>query len=144
MTRTLMTVALTTAILAPMAQAEIEIDRIEDALKAAEDYGFKHYTEIEFEDSGNIEIEGWVDDSTEAEVDLSAEGKVSNEDRKNSDGGPTGATIEDIRQAIDTAKAQGMTKVEDITSEKAGEVEIEGEKSDGEDLELNLVTAQRK
>ncbi len=140
---TLTSIVLTATLAAPLALAEVDIDKVDDALKTAEQYGFSHYTEIEFEEGGKVEVEGWIDDSTDAEVDFAADGTVSSEDKEAREGGPKGVSADTIRYAVETARTKGVTSIESISSEQAGEVEIEGKAGDGKAVELNVVTAQR-
>ena len=39
-------------------------------LDAADDYGYSHYVEVSFEDSGRIDVDGWLADNWHAESEI--------------------------------------------------------------------------
>jgi outer membrane lipoprotein-sorting protein len=57
------TSALLLAAAAGSVQADdaLAMDRIDDVLNHANDYGFSHYEEISIESSNRVEVEGWLD-----------------------------------------------------------------------------------
>ncbi|WP_235041091.1 hypothetical protein [Vreelandella profundi] len=56
------TSALLLAAAAGSAQAgSLPMDRIDDVLTHASDYGFTHYEEISIKSRGRVEVEGWLD-----------------------------------------------------------------------------------
>ncbi|WP_243470293.1 PepSY domain-containing protein [Vreelandella lionensis] len=78
------TSALLLAAAAGSAQADTQpMDRIDDILTYAADYGFSHIEEINVDDRGRVEVEGWIDDEWYADVDFSIDnGESLQEERK--------------------------------------------------------------
>jgi hypothetical protein len=134
------TSALLPAAAAGSAQADTQpLDRIDDILTYANDYGFSHIEEINVDDRGRVEVEGWLDDEWYADVDFSIDnGESLQEERKRLITGAWGMSEEDVRQAIDAARQEGMTEFESIDIDKSGIIEVEGREQNGRELELSL------
>ncbi|MDK9688697.1 PepSY domain-containing protein [Halomonas sp. LC1] len=134
------TSALLLAAAAGSAQADTQpLDRIDDILTYANDYGFSHIEEINVDDRGRVEVEGWLDDEWYADVDFSIDnGESLQEERKRLITGAWGMSEEDVRQALDAARQEGMTEFESIDIDKSGIIEVEGREQNGRELELSL------
>ncbi|QHD48427.1 PepSY domain-containing protein [Vreelandella aquamarina] len=134
------TSALLLAASAGSAQADTQpLDRIDDILTYANDYGFSHIEEINVDDRGRVEVEGWLDDEWYADVDFSIDnGESLQEERKRLITGAWGMSEEDVRQALDAARQEGMTEFESIDIDKSGIIEVEGREQNGRELELSL------
>ena len=78
------TSALLLAAAAGSAQADTQpVDRIDDILTYAADYGFTQLEEINVDDRGRVEVEGWLDNEWYADVDFSMDnGDTLQEERK--------------------------------------------------------------
>lgn len=104
----------------------------------ADDYGFSHYTDIEVEDDGAIEVEGWISEDWRAKVDFAADGTPVREERQQKDGGPGGMTSDQIHAAIDTAINQGMTQIEKVEIDRLNIIEVEGKNDRNQELEIHI------
>lgn len=152
MKKTMMGFALTAAMIVPAiipaivptAYAEVPIDRFEEALKAGNDYGISHYKEFEFDDDGSVEIEGWIDKDWFVEIDVSGNGEVIHEERKRRKDGPWGMQDAEVRQTIEAAKTEGMTRLEEINISSGGQIEVEGEDDSGKEIELKKNRSERQ
>ncbi|WP_421621220.1 hypothetical protein [Alkalilimnicola ehrlichii] len=132
--------AVTTLLLAGAAQADyLPADRIDEILRHGSEIGFSHYEEIEAKSRSRVELEGWLDNETYAEVVLSlADGTILQEERKRLITGAWGMSDQDVRQAFDLAIAEGMVEFEEIDIDKQGMIEVEGRDSRGRDLEVYI------
>ncbi|MBZ5488744.1 PepSY domain-containing protein [Halomonas aquamarina] len=122
------------------AQADsLPIDRIDDVLGHAAAYGFTQYEEISIEDRGRAEVEGWLDDEWYADVEFSIDsGETLQEQRERLITGAWGMSEDDIRQALQVARQEGMTEFEDIDIDKSGIIDIEGRDESGRELEISV------
>ncbi|MGO2581830.1 MAG: PepSY domain-containing protein, partial [Halomonas sp.] len=104
------TSALLLAAAAGSAQADsLPMDRIDDVLTHASDYGFTHYEEISIKNRGRVEVEGWLDDEWYADIDFSLDdGETLQEQRERLVTGAWGMSEDDIRQALNVASQEGM------------------------------------
>lgn len=127
-------------IAAGSAQADsLPMDRIDDVLTYASDYGFSHYEEISIKSRGRVEVEGWLDDEWYADVDISLDnGETLQEKRERLISGAWGMSEDDIRQALNVAGQEGMVEFEDIDIDKSGMIDIEGIDENGRELEISL------
>ncbi|MDR5900082.1 PepSY domain-containing protein [Halomonas vilamensis] len=132
--------ALLLASAAGAAQADNQpLERLDDVLTHAETYGFTHFEEIETKSRGRIEVEGWLDDEWFAETRFSLEsGETLREKRERLITGAWGMSADEVRQAFEVAKTEGMTKFEEIEIDESGMIEIEGRDGDGQELEISL------
>lgn len=123
---------------AGVAQADyLPLDRLDDVLGHASQFGFTHYEEIEVKSGDSVEIEGWLDDEWYADVRLSlSDGETLKEERKRLITGAWGMSEDDLRQAFDVAREEGMVDFEEIQIDKRGMIEIEGRDDSGRDLEV--------
>jgi hypothetical protein len=137
MTKTLISGSALALLMVPMAYGQVPVDQVSKSLKAAQEYGIVQYQEVEFDDDGSAEVEGWLDAEWYAEVEISANGEVIQEERKRRDGGPMGMTLSDVQSLIDSAKSQGITLIEEISVDESGQIELEGENAQGRDIELS-------
>ncbi|TVP52595.1 MAG: PepSY domain-containing protein [Halomonas sp.] len=122
------------------AQADyVAVDRIDDILAHAADYGFSHYEEIKVKSRGRAEVEGWLDDEWYADVEFAIDdGETLKEERKRLVSGAWGMSEEDVRQALNVAQAEGMAEFEEIEIDKSGMIDIEGRDENGRELEISL------
>ena len=134
------TSALLLAAAAGTAQADsLPMDRINDVLTHANDYGFSHYEEISIKSRGRAEVEGWLSDEWYAEVEFSLDdGETLQEKRERLITGAWGMNEDDIRQALDVASQEGMVEFEDIDIDESGMIEVEGRDENGRELEISL------
>ncbi|EHA16552.1 hypothetical protein [Halomonas sp. HAL1] len=134
------TSALLLAAAAGSAQADsLPMDRIDDVLTHSNDYGFSHYEEISVKGRGRVEVEGWLDDEWYADVDFSLDnGDTLEEKRERLITGAWGMSEDDIRQALDVARQEGMVEFEDLDIDKSGIIDIEGRGENGRELEISV------
>lgn len=134
------TSALLLAAAAGSAQADsLPMDRIDDVLTHANDYGFTHYEELSIKGRGRAEVEGWLDDEWYADVDFSLDnGETLEEKRERLITGAWGMSEDDIHQALDVASQEGMTEFEELEIDKSGIIDIEGRDENGRELEISL------
>ncbi|MGP9796714.1 PepSY domain-containing protein [Halomonas sp. 86] len=125
---------------ASSAQADaLSMDRVDEVLVPAVDYGFTHYEEISIKSRGRAEVEGWLDDEWYADVEFSlGNGETLKEERKRLITGAWGMSEEDVRQALEVARKEGMSEFEDIDIDKGGIIDIEGRDENGRELEISL------
>jgi len=134
------TSALLLAAAAGSAQADsLPMDRIDDVLTHSNDYGFSHYEEISVKGRGRVEVEGWLDEEWYADVDFSLDnGETLEEKRERLITGAWGMSEDDIRQALDVARQEGMVEFEDLDIDKSGIIDIEGRGENGRELEISV------
>ena len=134
------TSALLLAAAAGSAQADsLPMDRIDDVLTHSNDYGFSHYEEISVKGRGRVEVEGWLDEEWYADVDFSLDnGETLEEKRERLITGAWGMSEDDIRQALDVARQEGMVEFEDLDIDKSGIIDIEGRSENGRELEISV------
>lgn len=122
------------------AQADsLPLDRIDDVLTYSADYGFTQFEEISIDSRGRVEVEGWLDDEWYADIEFSLDnGETLQEQRERLITGAWGMSEEDIRQALDVARQEGMREFEDIDIDKSGIIDIEGRDENGRELEISL------
>lgn len=132
--------ALLLAAAAGNAQADsLPMDRIDDVLTHASEYGFSHYEEVSVKSRGRVEVEGWLDDEWYADVDFSLDnGETLQEERERLVSGAWGMSEDDIRQALNVASQEGMVEFEDLDIDESGMIDIEGRDEDGRELEISL------
>ncbi|MBT2771715.1 MULTISPECIES: hypothetical protein [unclassified Halomonas] len=134
------TSALLLAAAAGSAQADsLPMDRIDDVLTHANDYGFSHYEEVSIKSRGRVEVEGWLDDEWYADVEISLDnGDTLKEKRERLISGAWGMSEDDIRQALDVASQEGMVEFEDLDIDRSGIIDIEGRDENGRELEISV------
>ncbi|MGO2243214.1 MAG: PepSY domain-containing protein [Halomonas sp.] len=134
------TSALLLAAAAGSAQADsLPMDRIDDVLTHASDYGFTHYEEISIKSRGRVEVEGWLDDEWYADIDFSLDdGETLQEQRERLVTGAWGMSEDDIRQALNVASQEGMVEFEDLDMDKSGMIDVEGRDENGRELEISV------
>ncbi|WP_336275111.1 PepSY domain-containing protein [Vreelandella indica] len=134
------TSALLLAAAAGSAQADsLPMDLIDDVLTHSNDYGFSHYEEISVKGRGRVEVEGWLDEEWYADVDFSLDnGDTLEEKRERLITGAWGMSEDDIRQALDVARQEGMVEFEDLDIDKSGIIDIEGRGENGRELEISV------
>ncbi|MDN7133542.1 PepSY domain-containing protein [Halomonas sp. MC140] len=134
------TSALLLAAAAGSAQAgSLPMDRIDDVLTHASDYGFTHYEEISIKSRGRVEVEGWLDDEWYADIDFSLDdGETLQEQRERLVTGAWGMSEDDIRQALNVASQEGMVEFEDLDMDKSGMIDVEGSDENGRELEISV------
>lgn len=122
------------------AQADsLPVDRLDDVLNHASSYGFTHYEEIGIKSRGRAEVEGWIDDEWFAEVEISLDnGEALKEQRERRISGAWGMTDDDVRQAMDVARQEGLAEFEDIEIDQRGMIDIDGRDANGRELEISV------
>ncbi len=124
----------------PLAFAKGSLDDAETVLNAGSDYGITQFTNLEFDDDRDdpFEIEGWVDNEWYVELELSADGAIEREKRRKRQGQPSGLSADEIRSYLDAASSEGLHYIEELEVRSGGRVEIEGEDSNGRELEVEF------
>lgn len=123
--------------LAPMAQAADSVEDVNRIVTAASDYGISHFNELETEDGRMTEVEGWLDDEWHVEVAIDGSGDIGREERQKRIDGAWGMTADQVRQYAEAAFGEGLTRIEEISVDTGGQVEVEGygKRSNGEEGE---------
>lgn len=111
-------------------------DSVDAAVTAGTEYGLTHFIEIEFEDRGELEIEGWREDGWYVETEFGDDGSILDEKRERRIDGPWGMPADDVRRYARVAMERGMQRIEEIKIDNSGYVEVEGSNADGHDLEV--------
>ncbi|MFA9460426.1 hypothetical protein [Thiohalorhabdus methylotrophus] len=124
------------------AHAAGSMEDLDRNLASAQEYGITQFTELDFEDNGAVEVEGWLDDQWHAEVRIENSGEVGHEEREKRVDGPWGMTAEQVRQLAEKATQKGVTKLEEIQMTPNGYVEVEGDDDRGEELDLRFRAAE--
>ncbi|WP_100638326.1 hypothetical protein [Marinobacter salexigens] len=129
---------------APLAFASGTIDDAKRAIQIGSDYGISHFSSIELEDDrdddGSMEIEGWVDGEWYVELDVNSDGSIRKEERRKRTDGPWGLSAAEASDYIDASVNQGMSRIEEINSNARGDIEVEGDNADGQELEIDFRT----
>ena len=125
------------SIMAASAQAALTPEQLDAVLSNAKEYGFTHYEEISFDD-GAVDIEGWLGDAWDAEVEFTLDGKVLKEERKRGNGTARGLSEAEVRQTIEVVGAEGMTRIEEIEIHRGSFIEVEGLDANGRELEIRI------
>lgn len=113
-------------------------EQIELALELALEYGFVAFKEIEKEGRNEVEVEGWLDDEWEAEVDFDlATGRILKEERERSRPPGNALSADDLRQLLRVARDAGMVSFDEIELEN-GYAEVEGWDADGREMEIDI------
>jgi hypothetical protein len=125
---------------APAAMAMGSFEDAERILKAGSDYGITQFRSIEFEedDYDDIELEGWVDNDWYVELDMNDDGSIGREQRRKHDGEPSGLSANDVRDYLNAAQAEGMTRLEEFKVSSRGYIEVEGDDASGRELEIDF------
>jgi len=84
-----------------------------------------------------MEIEGWVDGQWYVELDIDSDGTIQKEERRKRNDGPWGLTAADVEKYIDASAKQGINRIEDIKINAKGEIEVEGDNAEGQELEID-------
>ncbi|MDO6442967.1 hypothetical protein [Marinobacter sp. 2_MG-2023] len=140
--KTLIATALAASLVAaPQAFASGTIDDAKRAVQIGSDYGISHFHSIELEDDrdddGSMEIEGWVDNEWFVEIDVNNDGSIKKEERRKRADGPWGLSAAEVADYIDASVKQGMSRIEEIQINSRGEIEVEGDNADGQELEID-------
>ncbi|MFI0473680.1 PepSY domain-containing protein [Halomonas sp. HMF6819] len=122
------------------AQADrLPLERLDEVLNYTANYGFTHLEELSVDDGRRIEAEGWLDEEWFADVEFSLDsGESLSEERERLVSGAWGMSEDDIRQAFEMARQEGMTAFEEIDISRSGIIDIEGESDDGRDIEISV------
>ena len=116
----------------------LPVDTFKSMMAHADDYGFTHYTEIEADDNGALEVEGWLSDDWRGKVYFAADGTPVREERNQKDNGPDGISSNQLHAAIETAINNGMHRIEQVDVDSRNIIEIEGEDASGQELEVHI------
>lgn len=133
------TAVLLTAAMGSAQADSLAMDRLDEVLGHAADYGFTHFEEIGIKSRNRAEIEGWLDDEWFADIEFSLDnGETLQEERERLISGAWGMSEEDVRQAFEAARQEGMTEFEEIDIDRSGMIDIEGRDENGRELEISL------
>lgn len=125
------------AVQAVYADESLPVERFDEVLQHAEQYGFIMLDEIEIDDGGRVEIEGWLEDQWRAEVTLSLEdGQTLREDRRRLERDAWGMSFDEARKALAAASDEGLVELESLDVDVSGRIEIEGRDADGREIEV--------
>lgn len=107
-------------------------------LAAPENFGFTHIESIEFEQNGQLEVEGWGADGwyLEAEFDGAT---VLEEKRQRTIVQPWGLTFAQLNQVLELAKQDGILRVTELEIQDDGRIEVEGRNDRDRKVELNIM-----
>lgn len=127
---------------ASLAQAAGTVDEAKRAVEIGTRYGITHFHSIELDDDfGNadsrIELEGWVDSEWYVELDVNADGSIQKEQRRKRSDGPWGLSAEQASNYIDASVNEGMQKIDEISANARGDIEVEGSTANGQELEID-------
>lgn len=129
---------------APLANASGSMDDVKLATQSGADYGLTHFQSIEFDDdhddNDHIEIEGWLDENWYVELDMDSDGTITREDRQKRGSGPRGLTADETLSYAQASAQEGMTRFDEIDVDDSGRIEIEGDDSNGRELEIDFRT----
>ncbi|MFG6665672.1 PepSY domain-containing protein [Halomonas sp. HNIBRBA4712] len=122
------------------AQADtLSLDRLDDVLGFTADYGFTHIEELSVDGGNRIEVEGWLDEEWYADVEFSLDsGETLSEERERLVSGAWGMSEEDIRQAFERARQEGMVDFEEIDINRSGIIDLEGRDESGRDIDVSV------
>lgn len=87
-----------------------------------------------------MEIEGWLDSEWYVEIDVNNDGSIRKEERRKRTDGPWGLSSADTRDYIEASVNQGMSRIEEIQADANGDIEVEGDNADGQELEVEFRT----
>lgn len=111
---------------------------VERAPSTALDYGFALFDEVEYEGDGIIEVEGWLDDGWEAEIEIHiSSGEIVKEKRERSSGA-RGLSAEQILRSMDVAASEGMVRFHEIEMDGSNEIEVGGRDASGREMEIDM------
>lgn len=122
----------------PMAQADISVEDLHGVLERSAEYGFTYYKDIEIDDDGSAEIEGWLAGNAMAKVTFSAQGAVVEERTRGERERKHSMQQSDVRAAVQAAAGEGLTRVDDVQINRKNVIEVEGQTADGKDIDVRV------
>ncbi|WP_438952094.1 hypothetical protein [Porticoccus sp.] len=145
MKQILTTLTLAALVATPFAYAADTTDSVNQAIKVGSDHGITHFTSIEFEDNGRLEIEGWIDREWHVELEVRLDGSdIDHEEREKRTGGPWGMAPDELSGYVEAAFEAGVADIDEITIDRRDMIEIEGDDVHGRDLEVYFQRGSRE
>mgnify|MGYP003677952772 FL=1 len=133
----LTTLTIATLAVTPFAYTADPAGNISQAIKVGSDYGITHFTSIEFEGSGRMEIEGWIDQDWHVELETRAGSPdLVHEEREKRLNGAWGMTADDVLLYTKAAAEAGIVDIEEVKINRRDRIEVEGDDVRGRDLEV--------
>lgn len=131
-----LTGAMATTALADDGATRADIDRM---LKSAQDYGFTHFDEFGVDDGDQFEVEGWGEDGSRLDVDMSmSDGSVLREQKRQSEVPDWSLSSDEVSKALDGAQEAGLEHIGSLDVDRMGQIEIEGYDAQFQELELRM------
>lgn len=122
----------------PAAYADISVDDLHGVLERSAEYGFIYYKDIEIDDDGSVEVEGWLADSALVKVTFSAQGEVLEERARGEHENQRRMQQSDVRAAVQAAAGEGLTRVGDVQINRRNVIEVEGRTAEGRDIDVRV------
>lgn len=118
--------------------ADYSVEQLHGLLDRSAEYGFTYFKDIEIDDDGQAEVEGWLQGNARAEVTFSSQGAVVEEKSKRDRERKHSMRDSDVRSAVQAAAGEGLARVEDIKVNRKEIIEIDGKTADGKDIEVHV------
>src|SRR5690606_24738362 len=118
----------------PAAHADISVDDLHGVLERSAEYGFTYYKDIEIDDDGSVEVEGWLAGNATAKVTFSAQGAVVEDRTRGERERKHSMQQSDVRAAVQAAAGESLTRVEDVQINRKNVIEVEGQTAEGKDI----------
>lgn len=122
----------------PMVHADMSVEDLHGLLERSAEYGFTYYKDIEIEDDGSAEIEGWLAGNAMAKVTFSAQGAVVEERTRGERERRHSMQQSDVRAAVQAAAGEGLVRVEDVQINRKNVIEVEGRTAEGKDIDVRV------
>ncbi|WP_157976771.1 PepSY domain-containing protein [Parahaliea mediterranea] len=135
------TLAVTGALFSATAAADSGLPRaeLERLLASAADYGVSHFQEIDVEDGRRLDVEGWSNTGSRANLTLDiASGNLLRQQYRDGTAPAWSLGSADIDAALDRAEAGGIRDITSLEVDRRGNIEIDGLAGNGRELELSF------
>ena len=118
--------------------ADYSVEQLHGLLDRSAEYGFTYFNDIDIDDDGQAEVEGWLQGDSRAEVKFSSQGAIVEEKSKRDRERKHSMNDSDIRAAVQAAAGEGLVRIEDIDVNRKEIIEIDGKTADGKDIEVHV------
>ncbi|WP_157957508.1 hypothetical protein [Salinicola halophyticus] len=118
----------------------LSYSQLDTLLNGAERYGFSRYEKLDVDhDDNRLEIEGWREDGWELDVSMTLDNAApTRESQRKSNTPDWSLSGEELREALDRARDQGMQHLEELEVDSDGHIEIEGYTGNQTEFDLEL------
>lgn len=106
------------------------------------DNGFTHVTEIEWESSDRIEIEGFTDDGWFVEQRFSSNNEIERDEREKLVTPAWGLEPAQVQNILERGIAEGMVRFDELEVNSRGQIELEGYNNNGREIEIKLMLSE--